>query len=232
MSDTSTPKYKHPVRLRWLFKMAWRDSRSHRRRLLLYMSSIILGTASLVAMRTLGDNMQRAIDDEAKALLGADLDINTRGIFNDQVEAYLLSLGGDQSRQISFASMIFFPKNQSSRLIQVRALEGDFPYYGVLETIPPEAEKKFRTRQQALVDHNLMIQYDVDVGDSVRIGETLFEIGGRILKIPGETAAMSAIGRNPEATGQIQTNMILGIAFAEALGIYALVATIMIGFIF
>ena len=45
-------------------------------------------------------------------------------------------------------------------------------------------------------------------------------------------AAMSAIGRNPEATGNIQTNMILGIAFAEALGIYALDATIMIGFIF
>ncbi len=45
-------------------------------------------------------------------------------------------------------------------------------------------------------------------------------------------SAMSAIGRNPEATGNIQTNMILGIAFAEALGIYALVATIMIGFIF
>ncbi len=45
-------------------------------------------------------------------------------------------------------------------------------------------------------------------------------------------AAMSAIGRNPEATGNIQTNMILGIAFAEALGIYALVIGVMIGFIF
>ena len=45
-------------------------------------------------------------------------------------------------------------------------------------------------------------------------------------------AAMNAIGRNPEARGAIQTNMILGIAFAEALGIYALVAAIMIGFIF
>ncbi len=45
-------------------------------------------------------------------------------------------------------------------------------------------------------------------------------------------AAMSAIGRNPEAASSIQTNMILGIAFAEALGIYALVAAIMIGFIF
>jgi F-type H+-transporting ATPase subunit c len=45
-------------------------------------------------------------------------------------------------------------------------------------------------------------------------------------------AAMSAIGRNPEARGAIQVNMILAIAFAEALGIYALVAAIMIGFVF
>jgi F-type H+-transporting ATPase subunit c len=45
-------------------------------------------------------------------------------------------------------------------------------------------------------------------------------------------AAMNAIGRNPEARGAIQTNMILAIAFAEALGIYALVAAIMIGFVF
>ena len=45
-------------------------------------------------------------------------------------------------------------------------------------------------------------------------------------------SAMSSIGRNPEAASSIQTNMILGIAFAEALGIYAMVAAIMIGFIF
>lgn len=40
--------------------------------------------------------------------------------------------------------------------------------------------------------------------------------------------AMNAIGRNPEARGAIQTNMILAIAFAEAIGIYALVAAIML----
>ena len=45
-------------------------------------------------------------------------------------------------------------------------------------------------------------------------------------------AAMNAIGRNPEAKGAILTNMILAIAFAEALGIYALIAAIMIGFVF
>ena len=40
--------------------------------------------------------------------------------------------------------------------------------------------------------------------------------------------AMQAIGRNPEAKGAITTNMILAIAFAEAIGIYALIVAILI----
>ncbi|MFQ5860170.1 MAG: ATP synthase F0 subunit C [Dehalococcoidia bacterium] len=44
-------------------------------------------------------------------------------------------------------------------------------------------------------------------------------------------SAMSAIGRNPEARGAILTNMILAIAFAEALGIYALIVAILLIFV-
>ncbi len=40
--------------------------------------------------------------------------------------------------------------------------------------------------------------------------------------------AMQALGRNPEARGPIMTNMILAIAFAEAIGIYALIVAIII----
>ena len=43
--------------------------------------------------------------------------------------------------------------------------------------------------------------------------------------------AMEAIGRNPEAAGTIQQNMILAIAFAEAIAIYALVIAIIILFV-
>ena len=41
-------------------------------------------------------------------------------------------------------------------------------------------------------------------------------------------AAMEAMGRQPEAAGKIQTGMIIGAAFIEALTIYALVAVILI----
>lgn len=43
--------------------------------------------------------------------------------------------------------------------------------------------------------------------------------------------ALEAIGRNPDASSKIQTNMILGIAFAEAIAIYALVVALIIKFV-
>ncbi len=43
--------------------------------------------------------------------------------------------------------------------------------------------------------------------------------------------AMEAIGRNPEASGKIQTAMILAIVFAEAIAIYALVVALIIKFV-
>ena len=47
-------------------------------------------------------------------------------------------------------------------------------------------------------------------------------IGGR---------GMEAIGRNPEAAGKVQSAMILGLAFAEAIAIYALVVALIIKFV-
>jgi F-type H+-transporting ATPase subunit c len=44
-------------------------------------------------------------------------------------------------------------------------------------------------------------------------------------------AAMSAIGRNPSASGVILTNMILAIAFAEAIAIYALIVAFLLLFV-
>ena len=43
--------------------------------------------------------------------------------------------------------------------------------------------------------------------------------------------AMQAIGRNPDAAGQVQTNMILAIVFTEAIAIYALVVALIILFV-
>lgn len=45
------------------------------------------------------------------------------------------------------------------------------------------------------------------------------------------STALKAIGRNPEAASKIQTPMILAIAFAEAIAVYALVVALIIKFV-
>ena len=55
----------------WHFRMAWRDSRQSRKRLLLFSSPLIFGVAALVAIQSLRDNIQDSIDDRRKSNEGA-----------------------------------------------------------------------------------------------------------------------------------------------------------------
>jgi len=189
-------KSKHPTFAlfsAWPYKMAWRDSRTYRRRMALFLSCILLGVAALVAVRSLGDNLEQTINDQSRTLLGADLVITSQRALTDEVHALIDTIGGEQSHEVRFASMVYFPKTDGTRLVQVRALEGQFPYYGTFETDPPQAATTYQNTRTALLDDGLLIQFGIEVGDSVRIGNHTFVIGGRIKKIPGEAIAFSTV---------------------------------------
>ncbi len=173
--------------LEWVIKMAWRDSRRSRSRLFLFVSSIILGVAALVAIQTFSENLQQDINSQAKTMIGADLAIQSNRPFSDDIKQLMDSLGGEQSREIRFASMVFFLRSQGTRLVQIRALEGDFPYYGGIETKPQKASRIFQEAKNALVDQTLLLQFETGPGDSVRIGSLSFNISGSILSVPGQT---------------------------------------------
>lgn len=194
MSNNIIVKTKAPFRATgWLFLMAWRDSRRNRSRLLLFISSIILGIAALVAIYSLGDNLRNDIDTQAAGLIGADLEISSNKPVEKTAKGLLDSLGDRKSEEQSFASMIYFPKSQGTRLVQIRALKGDFPYYGELKTIPASAGNSFRNRQAALVDKTLMLQYNAKVGDSIKVGNLSFLIAGVLLKAPGQTGFSTSV---------------------------------------
>ncbi len=179
------------MRWSWILTMAWRDSRKNRSRLLLFISSIVLGIAALVAMKSFNENLSRNIDEQAAQLLGADLSLESRRIPNEEILAFIdsiksLSIG--HAREEQFMSMITFAKNGGSRLIQVRAISGDYPLYGRLSTEPAQADKQFGSKPQVLVDNSLIVQYDAAIGDSVQLGLSSFEILGNLLIQPGQSA--------------------------------------------
>ena len=91
--------------------MAWRDSRKNVSRLLLFISSIIIGIAALVSIFSLGDSMSDEIDNQAASLIGADLQISTNKAVPDAMVKMIDSIPGQHSEQRSFTSMVYFPKS-------------------------------------------------------------------------------------------------------------------------
>ncbi len=177
----------------WVWRLALRDGRRGVRPLLLSMSSVILAVASVVAAFSFRDNLQSSIRTQSKTLLGADLSLDSREGFTPDDEALFRSIGGDQSRQIGFSSMAYFSRTGDSRLVQVRAIAGSFPYYGALEAEPAFSSAQFYRGPNALVDENVLLQFNARVGDLLKIGDHEFRIAGRLRKIPGETLAFSLI---------------------------------------
>jgi putative ABC transport system permease protein len=189
----------------WLLKMAWRDSRRNRGRLLLFISSIVIGIAALVAINSFSENLQKDIATEAKSLLGADLIVEGNQPAADTILEALDTLGSlRQAEVMSLVSMVYFPKNGGTRLAQVRALEGEFPFYGKFSTDPKEAEKTYREasarhqpptpgNQVALVEKTLMLQFDLQTGDTVRVGTVPFVIGGQLNSAPGRAGIAGSV---------------------------------------
>ena len=172
----------------FIVRMAWRDSRSSRQRLLLFSISITLGIAALIAIGLFRESLSQAIDDQARSLLGADLVVESSRPFTAEQEQMLRSLGETQAREVRFRTMAVFPKSGGTRLVHVRALGGDFPFYGRMETAPPPAARTFRNGGEAIAEESLLFQFRAQPGDPIKIGNTVFKIAGALKKMPGEAS--------------------------------------------
>ncbi len=172
----------------FLFRMAWRDSRSSRRRLLLFSISISLGVAALIAIGLFRSSLSQAIDEQARSLLGADLIVESSRPFTKEQEQMLRTLGETSAREVRFRTMALFPKGGGTRLVYVRALGGNFPFYGKMETAPVNASGTFRNGGEAVPEESLLFQFKAKPGDSIKIGEANFKIAGALVKMPGEAS--------------------------------------------
>ncbi|NJW52491.1 FtsX-like permease family protein [Salinimicrobium sp. CDJ15-91] len=192
--------------------MAWRDGKASSRKLVLFMASIILGIAAVVSIQSFGVNLKENIALQSKAMMGADFKIDMEDPPEPEILEIMDSLGGAQAKEIGFVSMAAFPGNQGTKLVRVRGIAGSFPFYGDLETDPPQAAKDWNQKDVALLDATTMLQLDLKPGDSIKIGAVTLPIAGALVNIPGSNSFFSSIAppalipyRLIEATGLIQT---------------------------
>lgn len=213
----STYQFKSKATLGWLLKMSWRDWKASRKKLYLFIASIVLGISAVVAIQSFGTNLKAKIKDDSKKLMGADYIVSSRQAPSNKLLSIIDSLGGSDAQEINFASMAFLPKSQSSKLVKVGGYKGLFPIYGELETEPTKAVTSYFNNEGALVDATTMLQFNLEIGDSIKIGKLTFSIIGSLKVVPGKSAISSSIMPpvlipfdSLEKTGLIQTGSRIG----------------------
>ncbi len=182
--------------LAFVCRMAARELRAAPRRLFLLMGTVAIGVAALVAINSFTDNLQDSVRRQARALLGADLALVSRQAFSPRVEALLdtLSRGSRLARVTSFAAMAYVPRTAGTRLVQVAALEGQYPFYGEIRTEPRAAWSELDKGRHVVVDPSLLTALSAGVGDTVALGEGRFVITGTVRSAPSDAGVRFAFG--------------------------------------
>ncbi len=179
---------KYILREPWIWKIAFKDARRHFYRLFLFISSIVIGIAALVAIDSFNLNLKKDLDDQSRELLGADLVIHSNNkVFDSTFVRAMDTLALDQAGDVRFASMVYFPKNQGTRLIQVLAIDGSFPFYGDIGVSEDSDMRPFKNGTAVLIDESLSVQFGIKKGDSLKLGSSLFPISGIVTAFPGNT---------------------------------------------
>jgi putative ABC transport system permease protein len=181
----------------FVLRMARREARAGRRQIGLYAGAISLGVAALVAITSFRADVTAALEQESRGLLGADVELRSRAPLDTTVGAILDSVraeGGRVAHVTSFTSMAYAPLTGATRLVEVRAVDPGFPFYGAIETVPAGRWSSLPDGPRTLVDLALLTYLGLEVGDSLRLGEASFVIDGTLSRVPGEIGLRAAIG--------------------------------------
>ena len=172
---------------RFVWAMARRELRAARRRFALYGACMAIGIAVVVGLHALRATVQHAVNVQSQELLGADLRVSSRAELDQDIETRLADLAPDAVAQTTrFGSMALAERSGRTRLVDVQAVEGGYPFYGAITTSPPGRWELLQAgEREALVDPSLLVQLDARVGDTLVLGEARFEIVGEVRRAPG-----------------------------------------------
>ncbi len=182
-------------------RMIARELRSSWRRLLFFFICIAIGVGAIVALRSVIQSVRQTFAGEARSLITADAIITSNQVMKPELSATiderLAAAGATSMRSVEIATMVRAANvaEARSRMVELRAVEPGFPYYGRMTLAGGQPYSYDLLKGGGvLVRPELQAQLGVTVGDTLTIGEGRFEIRGVIDSEPGRRLGAFSLG--------------------------------------
>ena len=188
--------------MRFVIRMAARETRSAWKRLLFFFICIAVGVAAIVTLRSVIQSVRSTLGHEARSLIAADVLIATNRDWSPEARATIDRRVAD-ARALARTEIVETPtmvrpadaNKPAVRLVELRAVQPEFPLYGEMGLDQGVTYSHALLKNHgALVRPELLTGLGIGVGDSILIGQASFAIRGIISKEPGRQGNALVIG--------------------------------------
>ena len=175
-----------------------RESRGARARLAFFVACLSVGVSAVVAVAGLSSSLDDGIRVEARQLLAADLAIVGSRPLPASIDPTGGTAGVEITRIDETATVVAAPAAAgvpgASQLVELKAVSGQYPFYGTLLLRPARPLAELLTADSAVVASDLLARLHLRAGDTLRIGGLPFRIAGVVLAEPDRVGVSLTVG--------------------------------------
>ncbi|HSB09326.1 MAG TPA: FtsX-like permease family protein [Blastocatellia bacterium] len=178
--------------MRFIIQMARRELRASWRRLIFFFACIAIGVGGIVAGRSMLQNAHVAIAAEARTLLTADVQVDTGRPWEPDVLGVIdrVSKPLVEARTETIESPTMLrpadSAHEGAMMVELKGIDSGFPLIGDFKLVGGESfSYSLIQNNGAIVSVALLDRLQLNVGDSVNIGVTTFQVRGAIDQEPG-----------------------------------------------
>ena len=189
--------------MNFILNLTAREIRSSWRRLLFFFLCIAIGVGSIVALRSLIQNLNKAVGSDARELLTADSVVNSTNDFSptdiEKIESVIGASNIVEARneaiETSAMARPVAAANQTFSFVELKGIEPPFPLVGTF-TMSGGGQFDYRLLENrgAVVAPVLLEKLNLKIGDRIRIGEADFEVRATFDREPGGGAGGFRLG--------------------------------------
>jgi putative ABC transport system permease protein len=197
---------------RFIFRMAWRETRGAWRHFLYFFVCIAIGVSALVGVSLFAAHVDDAVSRQAKGLLGGDLEIRSSHLLTAERRAVLQALDQRGIHRTHVSELVAMAARtapgampgQATQIVELKAVDENYPLYGTLKVEPASAldallhpdPSRCGTAgcRGAVVQEALLLRMGLSLGDRVKIGTAEFLITGLVRTEPDRMANAFSLG--------------------------------------
>ena len=192
MNEASIHQSDQSWSLAW--RLAKREMKGSLSKFRIFLSALVLGVAAIGAVGSVAESMRTGIGDNARTLLGGDLEISSRHTAVDEAIFSAAQELGKISSTIEMRAMLRNPSNQERKLVELKAVDDFWPLIGTPKIEGPASLAEGLATGSVLLQPSLMRALSLKVGDKVTLGEAELIVAGTLLSEPDRTVNFGGFG--------------------------------------